>query len=135
MPKFVATYRAVFEAETDGVAQVTAERGLEALEEILGEEDEDEPSYKLQLTEVINFNLATSPVEIADLACQLRNKLIGTKTRDGIALAGELDRVQWLLRHSVNNEDADKEILPQYDRSRLLELCVAIWERNENPTE
>lgn len=134
MPKFLVTYRAAFEAETDGIAQVTAERGLEALEELLGEEDDDEPSYKLQLTEVIKFDTGSSPTEIADLACQLRNKLIMTKTKDGINLAGELDRVQWLLRHSINSDDAEKEILPQYDRARLWEICEAVW-RGDNPTE
>jgi hypothetical protein len=135
VPKFVSTFRAVFDAETDGVAQVTAERCLEAIEEILGEEDEEgKPSYKLQLTEVTKFDSGTSPIEIVDLACQLRNKLITTKSKDAIDLACELDRVQWLLRHSINSDDADKEILPQYDRARMWEICEAVW-RGDNPTE
>jgi hypothetical protein len=135
VPKFVATFRAAFEAETEGVAQVTAERCSEALENLLGEEDDtDEKSYELQLTEVLSFATSTSPAEIADLACQLRNKLIWTKAKDAVALALELDKVQWMLRHSVNSEDAEREILPQYDHSRMWRLCEEIW-NGGSPTE
>lgn len=135
MPTYVATYRAAFDAETEGVAQVTAERGLEALENILGEEDDEgDESYKLQLTEVVKFDHAKPYDELADECFRLRNKLIATKIKKFIEAAGVLDETGWYLTQTIDPTDAESEVLPQYPRYRLLEVCQAIWERGENPT-
>lgn len=130
---YLATFRAAFEAETEGVAEVTAERMSMALEEILGEEDEEgAPSYKLQLTEVLKFDSATTFVELADLCCQLRNKLIYTKRKPALEAAGVLDELAHQLRSAQDPDVAARGIIPPYDRARMLELMIAVW-AGENP--
>ncbi len=135
MTRFVATLRAAFEAGTNGEAEAVSQNVLMAVEGVLGEDDDpaDEPSYKVNMTEVLPFATASTYPELADRCLQLRNQLIGTKTKPCLHVAGVLDELAWQIRRVVN-PDVD-DLQQPYDRARLGSLCVAIWERGENPTD
>lgn len=124
--RYVATLRAVFDAEDDVSAQLIAEtiahHGRTDLEEDEGD--------SLDVTQVTNFGINLTPEETITRLKQARNLLIKTKLRYCWDQAKELDKVIWALEHRD-----DDMFLAGYDWGRFLQMAKAIIDEGANPLD
>lgn len=96
MPKFIATLRAVYEADDEVEAIYISEQIRDNGAKDLEEEEED----SLQVTQVTNNVLDISPQEVIDQLRKSRNLLIRTRVRTGLEIAQQLDKFLYaLVRH------------------------------------
>ena len=124
--RYVATLRAVFDAESDVdavfIADLICENGKKDLEEDSGD--------SLDVTQVTNFGIDLIPEETLTRLKQARNLLIKTRLRYCWDVAKELDKAIW----SLERRD-DEQLMAGYDYGRFLEFARAILNDGANPLD
>jgi hypothetical protein len=128
MTQYIATLRAVFDAESDVEAYLIAEQVRENGERDLEIEEDD----SLDITQVTSNPLEVSPEETLVVLRRARNQLIRTKVRWAVDMARELDRAIWILKHRA---EAEVDYAPPYPVSSFIDLVRAIIQKKENPLD
>jgi hypothetical protein len=124
MPKYVSTFRAVYEAEDDVAAAIIADQIRLNAEQDL---DEDEDTFECSQTTSNALDL--SPDETISQLKRARNLLIKTRIKQCYELARELDRVIYALPY----RDEPSFTMGGYDYGNFMDLTLAILERGEEP--
>lgn len=121
--KYVATFRAIYEADDDAKAALVAEKIRENGTQDLDDED------TLDVTQVTSNHLELEPVEVQQQLARARNLLIKTRMREGVDLARGLDRFIFALKF----RDSPSYTQGGYDHGRFMDVLLAILERGEEP--
>jgi len=126
MTEYIATLRAVFEANDDAeavlIAETIRERGAENLDETDGD--------SLDVTQVTDNPLEITPQEVIVVLRRARNQLIRTRVKWAVELAQEVDKAAWVLQHRA---EGNPEYSPAYPYHHFTELLESIIRRKENP--
>lgn len=118
MPKYIATYRVVFEARDDADSVLIADTVQRAIEGRLEPEDGD----SVELIECIDFSFQPTLAGTTDVLRKARNMLLRTRTRQGYYLAEELDKFAYQLDHSID----ERMGTPGYDFGRITEIAAQV---------
>lgn len=126
MAKYVATLRAMFDADDDveaiNIADIISENG--AID--LVEEDGD----TLEVTQVTSLAVDLIPQEVLIQLRQSRNLLIRTRIRQCYDTARDLDQIIWALAH----RDEQNFDMSSYDYGKLVEITSQVL-KGEVPNE
>lgn len=125
MAKFIATLRAVYEAEDEVAGQLIAEQIRESAGELLDEED------TVTLTQVVDDPEMLRPDEAIVLFKRARNHLIKTRLRPCFELARELDKTIYMLEQRIEHSPD----LTGYDYGKFMDLAESILIKKEYPHE
>lgn len=118
MPRFVATLRAVFDADDEVTAILAAER---IRENGIADLDEDEGD-ELNVTQVTSNALDISPDEVLEQLEKARNLLIRTRIKQCFEQARELDKIIYALRH----RDEESFDMRGYDYGNFMDIAEEI---------
>lgn len=127
--RFLATFRAVFDAQDDVEAQLIVDRIIEnASVDLVADDDSDlEPSF--ECTQIANNVLTITPQEVLTVLRKARNLLIKTRRKTAVDAARELD----MQIHAVDRGLAAGHESEGYDYGHFLDVCEAILKYNEVP--
>jgi hypothetical protein len=125
VPKYVATFRATYDADNDVQAQIISDQIRLNGERDLDIEDGDE----LECTQVTSNGLELLPDELMVLLRKTRNALIRTQWRPAYDEARELDR----LIYAMKFRDEPAFTMSGYDYGNFMDLCEAIIHGKEEP--
>lgn len=126
MPRYVATLRAVFDAEDDVHAAVVADQIVAN-----GEQDlDDDEGDTLEVTQVTCNQLELMPDEVIIQLKRARNLLIKTRIKQCFQLARDLDQQIYALRF----RDSVDFAMSGYSYGDFMDLAEAIIVRGEEPT-
>lgn len=125
MPRFVATFRALYNADDEVSAMVIADQIRLNAEMDLDDEDGD----TFECTQVTSNGLDLTPDELMIQLRKARNALIKTRMRSCYELARELDQVI----HSLQFKDDPRFTSSSYDFGHFMDLAEAILKRGEEP--
>jgi len=123
--KYVATFRALYEAEDDLTAQVIADQIRVNGSLDLDEDDGD----TFECTQVTGNHLELEPTELRIQMGKLRNILIKTRSRRGLDLAKEIDQ----FIHALRFRDSGEFTAGGYSHGDFMDLCINILEKGEEP--
>lgn len=123
--KYVATLRAVYEADDDATAVFIADK---IRENGIADMQEDEGD-SLDVTQVTNSGLDLTPDETLSVLRKARNLLIKTRIKQCYAQAKELDRTIYALSIRENPNIA----MGTYSHGNFMDLCEAILMNGEEP--
>jgi hypothetical protein len=125
MPKYVATLRAVYEAEDDVGAVFIADQIR-----VNGERDlDDEDGDVLDVTQVTSNQLDLTPEETITQLRRARNLLVKTRIKECYNLAKELDQQIYALSHRSAGEFA----MAGYDFADFMDLAQSILVEGVTP--
>lgn len=125
MPRFVATLRAIYDAQDEVEAIYVADQiRLNGMQDL----DEDDGDV-LDVTQVTSNELNLSPEETVVQLKRARNLLIRTRIRDCYHLARELDVQIYALAHRLDSDFS----MGGYNYGDFVDLAEAILVRKENP--
>jgi hypothetical protein len=125
MPRHVATFRAVFDAENDVHAAVIADQIR-----VNGSEDLDlEEGDTFECTQVTSNQLELLPDELFNQLNRCRNLLIKTRIKECFNLARELDMQIYALRY----RDSPDFTMSGYSYGDFMDLVESIITRGEEP--
>ena len=125
MPKYCATFRAMFGADDDVMANVVADQIRLNAEQDLEEDEGD----TFECTQVTSAALNLTPDELLQQFRKTRNLLIQTRMRPCWELGKELDRMIYALQH----KDDPRFTLSTYDHGTYMELTERILVKGEEP--
>jgi hypothetical protein len=126
MPKYVATLRAVYDADDDVTAIFMADQIR-----VNGEQDlDDDDGNSLEVTQVTSMEVDLEPDEIITQLRHTRNILIKTRIKECFAEARQLDMLVHMLQHRHEPAIA----MAGYDYSTFMDVAEAILIRNEVPS-
>jgi len=126
VPKYVATFRAVYDADNDVMAQVVADQIRLNAEADLSPEDGDE----FECTQVTDNEQNLTPDELIIMLRKARNLLIKTAWRPAYDAARELDRLIYAMQ---TKQDDPSFSMAGYQYGDFMDLCEAILIRKEEP--
>lgn len=127
MPTYVATLRAIYDAEDDVAATMIAEKIREnGAQELNDEEDSDDDLY---VTQVTSNMIELTGEEAITLFKKTRNALIKTRIKQCFELAKDFDKMIYILEHRA--EDGFE--LAGYDYGAFFDVAAAVLEHNESP--
>ncbi len=126
MPRFVATLRAIYDAQDEVEAMLVADKICENGSADLDDSDDDS---SLEVTQVVSNGLQLLPQEMLSRLRIARNLLIKTRIKQCYELAQELDRVIFALEH---REDPGFSIRA-YDYGAFIDLADRILMKGETP--
>jgi hypothetical protein len=124
MITFIATFRAIFQAESEGQAAMIADLVCEN-----GARDLDEENDVLFTTQVTSNATDLSPEESVVTIRKARNALIKTRIKQCYEMAKELDKMAWILEHRADRDFS----LAGYDYGDFFRTAEQIFLRNESP--
>lgn len=124
MPRYVATFRVVFNAESDLDARIVGEH----LHEVLADEfaDEDGEAETVDMTQLISFGEELTAQEAANTLRKARNVLLRTKLKDAYDTASAVDQIAHQLEHRDQIEMGG-QVPPTYDFSHFVDVAHDIW--------
>jgi hypothetical protein len=126
MPRYCATFRALYDADDDVQAIFIADK----IRENGGEDlDIEEGEDTFENTQVTSSALAIEPEEIITHLRKARNILINTRFRQCFDLAREMDKQIWCLIH----RDDVGVSLSNYDYGRFMEIAKLIINEGKVP--
>lgn len=126
MPKFVATLRAVFDADDEVTAIFMADQI-----KVNGEQDLDpEEGDELEVTQVTSMAVDLNPEELLSQLRHTRNALIKTRIKECFQEARQLDMLTYMLQHRHEPEIA----MAGYNYADFMDVAEAILIRGETPT-
>lgn len=125
MPRHVATFRAVFDAENDVHAAVIADQIR-----VNGSEDLDpEEGDTFECTQITSNQLELTPDEVLTQLGRCRNLLIKTRIKECFNLARDLDMQMYALKF----RDSSDFTMSGYSYGDFMDLVEAIITRGEEP--
>lgn len=125
MPRYVATFRAVYDAPDDVHAAMVADQIR-----LNGSEDLDpDEGDTFEVTQVTSNQLELQPEEVISQLKRARNLLIRTKIKQCYELARELDQQIYALRF----RDSPDFTMSGYSFGEFMDLTEAIVLRGEEP--
>jgi hypothetical protein len=123
--RYVATFRAVYDADNDVEAAVVADQIRLNAEQDLDEEDGD----SFECSQVTSNALELTPDETLSQLRRARNLLIKTRIKQCYELAREMDQLIYALQF----RDQPDFTMGGYDFGQFMDLTMAILERGEEP--
>lgn len=117
MPRYVATLRALYNAEDDAQAAFIADQIR-----LNGSSDFDEDDDFLDVTQVTSNDLDLTPEETITQLKKARNLLIKTRIRQCYALAKELDYQIFALIH----RESPDFMMSTYDHGAFMDIADQI---------
>jgi hypothetical protein len=128
--KYVATFRAVYEAEDEVEAMLIAD----TIEQNGKRDLEEEEGDTLDVTQVMAFKDAKNitPQETLFALRKARNVLIRVRFKDCYLLAQELDKVIHYMSHNMEPNEA---YAPPYDYGNFLEIAHGILKNGKDPMD
>lgn len=126
MPKFVATFRATYDADDDVAAAIIADQIRLNAEQDLDTDDSDD----VECTQVTSSALELAPDETMHVLRHARNLLIKTRIKECFNLAFELDKTIYQLQF----RDSPAFIgLSGYDWDAFMEVATQIVTLGKEP--
>lgn len=125
MPKYVATFRASFDAPDDATAAIIADQ----IQLNGGEDLDDDEGDTFEVTQVTSNHLELEPTELRTQLTKLRNVLIRMRTSHAIDIAKQLDQYLYALQFS----DPPEFVMGGYDHDKFMDAVIAIIKRGEEP--
>lgn len=122
--RYVATFRVVFNADTDVEAGVIGGH----LQEVIADEftDDDGEAETVDMTQLISFGESLTAQEAANTLRKARNVLLRTKMKDCYDVASSLDQMAHALEHRDQIEMGG-EAPVTYDFSHFVDVAHEIW--------
>lgn len=124
MPRYVSTFRAVYDAEDEVQAIYIADQIRLNGSQDLDEDDGDD----LVVTQTTSNALDLDPEEVLVKLRQCRNLLIKTRVRPAFEQARELDKLIYMLGHK-----SDEFPLAGYKYGDFMDICEAILVTEDTP--
>lgn len=125
MPRFVATFRATYDADDDVSAEIVADQIRLNAEQDLDDEEGD----TFECTQVTSNALELTPDELMNLLRKTRNALIKTRVKECWEQAREIDKLIYAMRF----RDEPHFALSGYSYGDFMDLTIAIIQRGEEP--
>jgi hypothetical protein len=128
MPVYVATLRAIFQADDEVEANVIAEVVRENAAQDL---DEEEDGDEVILTQLVPFDSkAMVPEELLVRLAKSRNDLIRTRYIECWNIAKELDKVIYIIRRNLIGNEF---MLADYDYGHFIKVSEEVLTNGGDP--
>lgn len=131
MSKFVATFRVVFDEDSEVQAGVTMEALAIEMEQYMEIDSEDPESGDVTMTQLVNFGEPTKRTDLVNDLRRIRNVLIATKHSESFDVAKMMDMLAWRYEEMMSPAF---ELNPQYDHTHFLEIAQAVFQ-GKSPTD